>query len=236
MITKGMTPEEVVKALQKIDDYVLGRMNGLTIKNSKKLKSRFIKNNEIMSCSNYLVPDTSDTVIVYAVKQNQLIKGKEYAAMDLIYYIKTPYDTYITPCIDFMRNKVIRYVEFSCHCIDRLKMRLGKDFDTFFREDYIKKNNSLFRPVKYDYNGDKNEYVAHVGDAFIIIGIDNSGLKHTVKTLLSIDELYCNQLRLKLDSKILGESVADEFSNYKSALGETCLKELKKHGVIRGMA
>lgn len=236
MITKGMTPDEVVKTLQKIDDYVLGRRNGLSIKNNKKLKSRFVQNNAIMSCSSYVVPDIYDTVVVYAVKQNQVIKGKEYASMDLIYYLKTQYDTYILPCIDFARNRVVRYVEFTCHSIDRMKMRLGKDFDTFFREDYIKKNNSLFHLVKYDYNGDDNEYVAHIGDAFVFLENEDSGKRHTVKTLLSIEELYCNQLRLKLDSKMIGEADVNDIVDFKSVVGESNFKALKKAGVLKGVA
>ena len=78
-----MTPREVINALQEIDDYVLGRMVGLSIKNSKKLKSKFVKNNEIMSKSTYVVPGISDTVVVYAVKENQTLKGRACASMYL---------------------------------------------------------------------------------------------------------------------------------------------------------
>ena len=156
--------------------------------------------------------------------------------MYLAYYLKTQYDTYIIPCIDFLSNRVIRYVEFSSHSIERMRERLGKDFDTFFREDYIKKNTGLFHPVKYEFNGKENEYVAHVGEAFIILAIDSSGLMHIVKTLLSVEDLYSNQLRLKLDSKVIGESVMDEYYNYKILLGESLYKGLKKSGMIKEVA
>ena len=117
-----------------------------------------------------------------------------------------------------------------------MRERLGKDFDTFFREDYIKKNTGLFHPVKYEFNGKENEYVAHVGEAFIILAIDSSGLMHIVKTLLSVEDLYSNQLRLKLDSKMIGESVMEEYYNYKVLLGESCYKGLKKSGMIKEVA
>ena len=51
MITRTMTPGEVIRGLRTIDEYVLERMKGLMIKNSKKLKSKFIKDNSIMSKS-----------------------------------------------------------------------------------------------------------------------------------------------------------------------------------------
>ena len=63
-----------------------------------------------------------------------------------------------------------------------------------------------------------------------------SGLMHIVKTLLSIEDLYSNQLRLKLDSKVIGESVMEEYNNYKVLLGESCYKGLKKSGMIKEVA
>lgn len=236
MIKISMTPREVLNELKTVDDYVQERMYGLTCKNSKKMKSKFVKHNEIMSKSTYVVPGISDTVVVYAVKENQTLKGKACASMYLAYYLKTQYGTYIIPCIDFISNRVIRYVEFSSHSIERMRERLGKDFDTFFREDYIKKNTGLFHPVKYEFNGKENEYVAHVGEAFIILAIDSSGLMHIVKTLLSVEDLYSNQLKLKLDSKMIGESVMEEYYNYKVLLGESCYKGLKKSGMIKEVA
>ena len=71
MIKITMTPREVLDELKTVDDYVQERMYGLTCKNSKKMKSRFVKHNEIMSKSTYVVPGISDTVVVYAVKENQ---------------------------------------------------------------------------------------------------------------------------------------------------------------------
>lgn len=236
MIEITMTPKEVLDELKTVDDYVQERMYGLTCKNSKKMKSRFVKHNEIMSTSTYVVPETFDTIVVYAIKQTQTIRGKECASMYLAYYLKTQYGTYIIPCIDFYSNRVKRYVEFSSHSIDRMRERLDKDFDTFFREDYIRRNNSLFQPVKYEYNRDENEYVAHIGEAFIILAIDSSGLMHIVKTLLSVEDLYSNQLRLKLDSKVIGESVMDEYYNHKTHFAESCYKELKRSGMIRKIA
>lgn len=236
MITRTMTPAEVLRTLRDIDAYVLERTKGLALKNGKKIKSKAIGHNEIMSRSNYVVPGISDTVVVYAVKQIQTLRGKECASMDLVYYLTTQYGTYILPCIDFYTNRVKRYVEFSSHSIDRMKERIGRDFDTFFREDYIRRNNGVFQPIKYKYNNDENEYVAHIGDAFVILEIEGSGLRHIVKTILSTDDLYSNQLRLKLDSKIMGESAMDEYYNYKALLGESCYKGLKKSGLIKEVA
>lgn len=236
MITKSMTTDEVLKEVQKIDDYVMRRTKGLLIKNKKKMESKAFKHNSILSSSTYTVPETSDTVMVFAVKQTIELKGKEYATMNLVYYIKTNYDTYIVPAVNFHKCTVFRYVEFSCHSVDRMRERLGRDFDMFFREDYIKKNGSAFYPVKYDYNGDPNEFVAHIGSAFIFFENEDLGKKHVVKTLLADKDLYCNQLVLKLDSKKKGESTLNEMYDFEKGFDTTHFKVLKRAGVIRTIA
>lgn len=233
MITKGMTTEAVFNEVKKDDYYVLGRMEGLMKKNNKKLKSKAYKNNDILSVSRYTVPETSDTVVVLAIKDLKTFKGKEYATINLMYYIITPYDTFITPTIDCINNTVVRYVEYSKHSVDRMKQRLGKDFDTFFREDYIKKNSGIFNLIKYDYNGDDSEYVAHIGEAFVFVKRNENGLKHIVTTILSTDDLHSNQLLLKLYSKKGEEARLNDIDDLKIVLGEAFLKTLKKSGAIR---
>lgn len=236
MITREKTVDEVLKEVQKIDNYVMERTKGLLIKNKKKLESRTFKHNDILSASNYTIPDTNDSVVVFAIKHTMELKGKECATMNPVYYIKTCYGTYILPSIDFYKSKVFRYVEFSSHSVDRIRERLGKDFDMFFREDYIKRNGCAFHPVKYDFNGDENEYVAHVGDAFIILEEEDSGKKHTVKTILDSDPLHCNQLVLKLDSKRKAESVLNNMYDFEKGFDAAHFKTLKRAGVIRTIA
>ena len=182
-----MTADEVLGELKKGDLFIQARMDGLTAKNRKKLKSRFVKHNEILSVSNYVIPGIQNSVVVYAIKQVMTLKGREYASMSLSYYYKTPYGTYIMPF--FEDTRVVEYMEVSCHAVDRLKMRLGKDFDTFFKEDWIKKNEATMAIVDYNYNGNANEHVAHIGDAFLIMECEASGKKSTIKTVLSNDEL-----------------------------------------------
>ena len=114
-----------------------------------------------------------------------------------------------------------------------MKQRLGKDFDTFFREDYIKKNSGIFNLIKYDYNGDDSEYVAHIGEAFVFVKRNENGLKHTVTTILSTDDLHSNQLLLKLYSKKGEEARLNDIDDLKIVLGEAFLKTLKKSGAIR---
>lgn len=230
MIVKMMTKKEALQEIRKDDAWILGRLKGLSNKNSKKLKSKFVKNYDVMSISEYDIPETKDTAVVYAFKLIHELKGKEYAELGVAYYIKTTYNTYILPCIESFGNKVIRYVEFSPHSVSRIQERLHKDFDTFFKEDYLKMNKTVFHLKKYDYNNDENEYVAHVGSAFIIV--DRDGVKDAVKTVLTNKELYSNQLKLKLDSKKVGESFLREHDMVITAEHERNLKIYKKVGAL----
>lgn len=232
MIVQKMSADEVIRTLQRDDDYILERMKGLNIKNSKKLKSKFVKNNDIMSKSTYNIQGTNDTVVLYAIKLVQTIKGKEYSTMMLNYYVKTYYNTYIIPSINSKTQKVDLFVEFSIHSVERMKERLGKDFETFFEEDYLK-NNGIIQPVEYLRNGDENEFVAHVGDAFIILEQEDSGKKYMVKTVLSEELLYNNQVSIKLDSKEATEKIWAEILGQLDNQTEVNLKQFKKNGLIK---
>ena len=229
-----MTADEVLGELKKGDLFIQARMDGLTAKNRKKLKSRFVKHNEILSVSNYVIPGIQNSVVVYAIKQVMTLKGREYASMSLSYYYKTPYGTYIMPF--FEDTRVVEYMEVSCHAVDRLKMRLGKDFDTFFKEDWIKKNESTMAIVDYNYNGNANEYVAHIGDAFLIMECEASGKKSTIKTVLSNNELYVNQLQCKLNSKKAGEYFCGQLLDKMDALSEAHLKTFRRMGIVMKVA
>jgi len=234
MITKSMTSEEVLKELKKDDQFVLGRLNGLLIKNNKKLRSKFVKHKDIMSVSTYVVPETQDTVVVYATKNISTLKGRDYSSMILSSYYKTCYDTYIIP---FFKNSVpVGYVEYTHHSIDRMKMRLGKDFDAFFREDWIKRNNSAMAYVDYGYNGDENERVAHVGDAFLILARDGDGKRSIVKTVLSTADLHSNQLQNKLNSKKKVDYLKGIVVEREDAVAEAHLKILKQMGLVSKVA
>lgn len=235
MITRTMTTEEVIRALQQVDEYVLGRMVGLSIKNNKKLKSKSVKNNEILSKSSYLIRETQDTVVVYATKIIQNLRGKEYSTMALHYYIPTYYNTYIIASINSFTKRVDMFAEFSAHAVERLKMRLGKDFDTFFREDFLK-NSGIIQPVEYDFNGDENEFVAHIGEAFVILESEDSGHKLVAKTILSNDDLHSNQLQYKLDSKMGGDELWEETMKQLDEETVANLKGYKKLGIIRAVA
>ena len=235
MITRTMSSEEVIRALQKNHLVVLGRMDGLGIKNSKKLKNKFIKDNAIMSKSDYLLPETYDSAVVYAVKHIQTLKGKDYATMILMYYYKTCYNTFIVPNVSPLTNRVQGYVEFTLHSVDRIKQRLGKDFDAFFREDFLK-NNGLVQTLDYQFNGDENERVAHIGDAFAILECEDAGRKYVVKTILSNEELYASQMMNKLNSKIKGEAAWRVVDDYMISASESHIKECKKAGIIRAVA
>ena len=229
-----MTTDEVLRELRKDDEFVLARMNGLRIKNSKKLSSKYVKHNEIMSVSTYVIPETQDTAVVFAVKQTHSLKGKEYSSLGLSYYYKTPYGTFIMPYFENM--VVVGFIEVTHHAEVRMKERLGKDFDAFFREDWMKKNSSTLAIVEYNYNGNENEYVGHVGEAFLILENEDSGRKKTIKTVLSTGDLYLNQLKFKLDSKMKGESFRADIDDKMDAEAEVYLKMLKRLGVIRKVA
>lgn len=235
MITQTMTSCEVIRVLRMIDNYVVERMNGLMIKNKKKLKSKFFKDNSIMSKSGYVVPKTNDSIVVYAIKQVQTLKGKEYSTMSVNYYIKTYYNTYIVPSINGKTERVCGYIEYSCHSVQRLRERLGKDFDMFFQEDYLN-NKGYLQFVEYKYNGDENEYVAHIGEAFVITEREDSGRKYAVKTILSEKDLYTNQLLNKQKSKEGGEALWLEKSEQMDVRAEANLKLFKKMGIVRPVA
>ena len=234
MITKGMSTNEVLKELQKDDRVIHERTNGLKLKNRKKLKNRFVKHNEIMSVSNWVIPETQNEVVVYATKNLMTLKGKDYASMCISYYYKTPYGTYIMPF--FNETTLSEYMEVSSHAVDRIKERLHKDFDTFFKEDWIKKNESTMAIVDYKYNGNKYECVAHIGDAFMIMEEDASGKKTTIKTVLDTSKLYVNQLKCKLNSKKAGEYYSDWLQEQIDSISEAHLKVLRRMGVVMKVA
>ena len=235
MITRTMTPDEVIRTLHKNHLVILDRMDGLGIKNSKKLKNKYIRDNAIMSRSDYVLPETYDTAVVYAIKHIQTMRGKDYATMILMHYYRTTYDTYIVPNVNPRTNRVQGYMEFTHHSVDRMKQRLGKDFDTFFQEDYVK-NNGLVQTLEYEFNGDENERVAHIGDAFAILECEDNGRKYVVKTILSNDELYASQLMNKLNSKIKGEAAWRVVDDYMISVTESHFNESKKAGIIRAVA
>lgn len=235
MITNTMNFDEVVRSLQVNHSYVRGRMDGLGAKNSKKLKNKIIKDNTIMSKSTYTIPETKDTVVVYAIKHIQTVRGKEYSTMVVMYYYRTFYNTYIVPAIDTLTDRVLGYVEYTHHSVVRIQERLNKDFDTFFKEDYVK-NNGVIQALEYHYNGDENERVAHIGDAFAIMECENSGRRYVVKTVLSNEELYASQMMNKLNSKMRGEALWREIDDQMAAISETHLKESKKKGILRAVA
>ena len=210
-------------------------MDGLGAKNSKKLKNKIIKDNTIMSKSTYTIPETKDTVVVYAIKHIQTVRGKEYSTMVVMYYYRTFYNTYIVPAIDTLTDRVLGYVEYTHHSVVRIQERLNKDFDTFFKEDYVK-NNGVIQALEYHYNGDENERVAHIGDAFAIMECENSGRRYVVKTVLSNEELYASQMMNKLNSKMRGEALWREIDDQMAAISETHLKESKKKGILRAVA
>ena len=234
MITNTMNFDEVVRSLQVNHNYVRERMYGLGKKNSKKLKNKFIKDNTIMSKSTYTVPETKDTLVVYAIKHIQTVRGKEYSTMVVMYYYKTFYNTYIVPAIDTFTDRVLGYIEYTHHSVERIQERLNKDFDTFFREDCVK-NKGVFQALEYHYNGDENERVAHIGDAFAIMESEASGRKYVVKTVLSNEELYASQMMNKLNSKKRGEAIWREIDDQMAAISETHLKESKKKGILRAV-
>lgn len=235
MITNTMNFDEVVRSLQVNHSYVRERMDGLGAKNSKKLKNKFIKDNTIMSKSTYTIPETKDTVVVYAIKHIQTVRGKEYSTMTVMYYYRTFYNTYIVPAIDTLTNRVLGYVEYTHHSVVRIKERLNKDFDTFFKVDYVK-NNGVIQALEYHYNGDENERVAHIGDAFVIMECENSGRRYVVKTVLSNEELYASQMMNKLDSKKKGEDLWREMDDQMAVIYDSHLKESKRKGILRAVA
>ena len=234
MITKSMTSEEVLKELKKDDLYVMDRWDGLLIKNKKKLKSKFVKNKDIMSVSTYVVPETRNTVVVYATKYISTLKGRDYSSMILNCYYKTCYETYIVP--SFKNSDPVGYVEYTHHSVDRMKTRLGKDFDTFFREDWIKRNEGSMVYVDYDYNGDANERVAHVGDAFLIVACDSDGKRSVVKTILSTADLHSHQLQNKLNSMKKVDRLNEIVVERIDAEAEEHLKKYKRMGLVRKVA
>lgn len=235
MITQTMTSDEVIRGLQANQEYIVERMNGLGAKNSKKLKNKFIKDNDIMSKSTYVVPETKDTVVVFAIKRILMVKGKEHSTMTVSHYLKTYYNTYIVPVIDAMTNRVLGYIEFTCHSVERIRQRLGKDFDTFFQQDFVK-NNGAIQALEYKRNLDPNERIAHIGDAFAIMEYEDSERRYVVKTILSEKELYANQMTNKMNSKRDGEAIGKRMSEQMAEKSEANYKEWKRMGIIRSVA
>ena len=234
MIVKTMTTKEVLKQLQKDYEYAMARMEGLRNKNSKKLKNKFIKNRAILSRSAYVVPETNDTVVVCAIKGVQTLKSREYTSMNLTCYVKTCFGTYIIPHEE--HGYVTGYLEVTHQAVQRLYERLGKDFDTFFKEDYIQKTDCILYPVQYNRNGNENEYIAHIGDAFLILEYEDGGNKRVVKTILSTKDLHANQMANKLNSKMKGDAFRAERRGEMAAEYEDHLKYYKQMGIIRPVA
>lgn len=234
MIVKTMTTKEVLKQLQKDHDCVMARVDGLRIKNSKKLKNKFVKNGEILSKSTYVIPETKDTVVVYARKSIQMLKNREYTSLGVAYYVKTCFGTYIIAHEE--GGYVAGYLEVTHHAVHRLNERLGKDFDTFFKEDYIEKTDCILYPVQYNRNGNENEYIAHIGDAFLILEYEDGGNKRVVKTILATKDLYASQMTNKLNSKMKGEAFRAERRGEMAAEYEDHLKYYKQMGIIRPVA
>ena len=234
MIVKTMTPREVLKQLQKDYEYAAARMDGLRNKNSKKLKNKFIKNRAILSRSAYVVPETHDTVVVCAIKYVQTLKNREYTSMNLTYYVKTCFGTYVIPHVE--HGYVTGYLEVTHHAVQRLNERLGKDFDTFFKEDYIQKTDCILYPVPYIRNGNMNEYIAHIGDAFLILEYEEGGNKRVVKTILATKDLYACQITSKLDSKMKGDAFRAERRGEMAAEFEDHLKSYKQMGIVKRIA
>lgn len=234
MIVRTMTTKEVLKQLQKDYEYVMARMDGLRIKNSKKLKNKYVKDGEILSKSRYVIPETNDTVVVYAIKVVQTVNNKEYASISVAYYIKTCYGTYIVSHVE--GDSATGYLEVSHHALVRLGERLGKDFDTFFKEDYIVKNDCILYPVRYSRSGDKNVYVAHVGEAFLVLQYEDDGYRRTVKTILATENLYACQMHNDQNSTLMGEAFRIECREEKAAEKEAHLKMYKQMGLLKKIA
>lgn len=231
MIVKTMTTKEVLKQLQKDYEFVMARLDGLRNKNSKKLKNKHVKSREILSRSKYVIPETNDTAVVYAIKFVQTVNKKEYASMTVAYYIKTCYGTYIISNVE--GNYATGYHEVSHHAIERLTERLGKDFDTFFKEDYIEKNDCILYPVQYSRSGDNNVYVAHVGDAFLVLAFEDKGNRRTVKTILATENLYSGQMHNDQNSTLMGEAFRVECRGEMAAENEEHLKMYRKIGILK---
>ena len=226
-----MTPGEVIRGLRTIDEYVLERMKGLMIKNSKKLKNKYVKGGEILSRSKYVIPETNDTAVVYAIKFVQTANNKEYASITVAYYIKTCYGTYIISNVE--GDYATGYLEVSHHALVRLGERLGKDFDTFFKEDYIVKNDCILYPIRYSRSGDKNVYVAHVGDAFLVLAFEDNGNRRTVITILATENLYPGQMHNNQNSTLMGEAFRVECRGEMAAENEEHLKMYRKIGILK---
>ena len=234
MIVKTMSFKEVLKQLQRDYEYAEERRSGLRIKNSKKLKNKLVKDRSVMSQSKYVVPATNDTIVVCTIKAIQTLKNREYTSMGMTLYVKTCYGTYIIPNV--VDNRAVGYLEVTNHAVQRLKERLGKDYDTFFKEDYIGKNDCILYPVQYNHNGDENEYIAHIGDAFLILEYEEGGNKRIVKTILSTKDLYACQMINKLNSKMKGDAFHAECRDAMAAEYEENLKLYIQMGIVRVVA
>jgi hypothetical protein len=90
--------------------------------------------------------------------------------------------------------------------------------------------------VDYGYNGDENERVAHVGDAFLILARDGDGKRSIVKTVLSTADLHSNQLQNKLNSKKKVDYLKGIVVEREDAVAEAHLKILKQMGLVSKVA
>lgn len=204
MITESMSTDEVIKELRKDHDYVLARTNGLLAKNSKKIKSKFVKDGDVMSTSQYVVPETNDTLIIFSTKRVDTIKGKVNVCMRTSSCVKTYFGSYIMNVIDPVTGRVDGYAVFTRHFQERLKERLGKDFLTFVKEDLLKKNGAFCKIL--DYKEKDNSHYTCMGDAFIFFKIEDGGKKIIATTVVSDNELFMEQLVEKKESQMVNEN------------------------------
>ena len=210
MITESMNTDEVLRELQKDEEFVTARGEGLLAKNNKKLKNKFVKNGDVMSVSHYVVPETKDTVYVFAVKAIESVNGRVVTGMRMTSIVKTYYGTYIMANTVSNTHALVGYVVYTRHFLTRLQERLGKDFLTFFKEDMIKMNGTFITPEEYTYKEEKS-YFASVGDAYLFIKKSDDGKMHVVTTVLSENELYDGQL---LNKKANHEKNKAELKKY----------------------
>lgn len=169
---------------------------GLTMKYAKQLKNRAIPDNTILGVHHYTIQ--GNTVYAVATKRLFYRSPRKGGELTFTYYISVLNSTtgkysYVRPNWDITNTKMVGYVLFTAHFIQRLKERAGITF-----VELLKTNPGRCTPLAGMEGENK---VQTVWGTYRLFGF-LEGSYVTIATMVTDDMLYEDQL-----------PVEDEFDN-----------------------
>ena len=191
MIRLDMSREELLKEMNADELWAYGRINGIHKKFNRYLKSKPAEG--VFYRCWYTTPNKNKICIVYSVERTCGI-------MDL------RLDTFFRFVGDDGKERYIfnhftpdglfvsRTFLFTNHFIQRLKERVGMDFESWFVERVVKKEVS-FDVFDYDYNDEDNQCYA-ILNGNMAFGVRSEAFDVVFKTLITMEQEYLNQLQL----------------------------------------